>query len=57
MLEINPSIIVHKLNVSPSFSPIRQKKLVFTQERDKAITEDVRKLQEANCIQEVYHPY
>ena len=57
MLEINPSIIVHKLNVSPSFSPIRQKKLVFTQERDKAIMEDVRKLQEANFIQEVYHPY
>ena len=23
---INPSIMVHKLNVSPSFSPIRQKK-------------------------------
>ena len=57
MLEINPSIIVHRLNVSPSFSPIRQKKLVFMQERDKAITEDVRKLQEANFIQEVYHPY
>jgi len=42
---IDPSIIVHKLNVSPSFSPIRQKKRVFAQEHDKAITEEVRKLQ------------
>ena len=28
---INPSIIVHRLNMSPSFSPICQKKRVFTQ--------------------------
>ena len=28
---INPSIIVHRLNMSPSFSPICQKKCVFTQ--------------------------
>ena len=38
---INPSIIVHKLNVSPSFPPIRQKKWVFAQERDKAIVEEI----------------
>ena len=50
MLGINPSIIVHRLNVSPSFSPICQKKHVFAQERDKAIVEEVRKLQEANFI-------
>ena len=29
MPEIDPSVIVHRLNVSPSFSPIRQKKRVF----------------------------
>jgi len=27
---IDPSVMVHKLNVSPSFPPIRQKKRVFT---------------------------
>ena len=32
MPRINPSIMVHRLNVSPSFPPIRQKKLVFAQE-------------------------
>ena len=53
---INLSIMVHKLNVSPSFSPIRQKKRVFAQERDKAIAEEVRKLLEADFIREVYYP-
>ena len=53
---IDPSAIVHRLNVLPSFSPIRQKKQVFAQERDKAIAEEVRKLLEADFIQEVYYP-
>ena len=56
MPRINPSIIVHRLNVSPSFSPIRQKKRVFAQEWDKAIVEEVRKLLEADFILEVYYP-
>ena len=38
---IDPSIIVYKLNVSPSFPPIRQKKWVFAQEWDRAIAEEV----------------
>ena len=50
------SVIVHRLNVSPSFLPIRQKKRVFAPERDQAIAEEVRKLQEANFIREVYYP-
>ena len=53
---IDPSIIVHKLNVSPSSPPIRQRKRVFTQERDKAITEEVQKLLNADFIREVYYP-
>ena len=52
---INPSIIVHKLNVSPLSSPVRQKKQVFAQERDKAIAEEVRKLLEVDFIREVYY--
>ena len=53
---IDPSVIVHRLNVNPASSPIRQKKRVFTQERDKVIVEKVRKLLEANFIREVYYP-
>ena len=48
--------MVHKLNVSPSFPPIRQKNRVFAQEWDKAIAKEVRKLQEAKFIGEVYYP-
>ena len=50
MPRIDLSIIIHKLNVSPSFSPVHQKKRVFTQEQDKAIAEEVHKLQETNFI-------
>ena len=44
MLGIDPSIMGHKLNVSPSFPPIRQKKWMFAQERDQVIAEEVHKL-------------
>ena len=53
---IDPSVMVHRLTVSPSFSPIRQKKRVFTPKRDRAITEEVRKQQEESFIREVYYP-
>ena len=53
---IDPSIMVHRLNVSPSFPPVRQKKRVFALERDQAIVEEVRKLQEASFIRESYYP-
>ena len=39
---IDASVMVHRLNVSPSFPPIRQKKWVFALEQDQAITEEVR---------------
>ena len=56
MPSINPSTMVHKFNVYPTVPPIQQKKRVFAQERDKAITEEVRKLLKADFIREVYYP-
>ena len=53
---IDPSVMVHRLNVSPSFPPVPQKRRVFAPERDQAIAEEVRKLQEASFIREVYYP-
>ena len=53
---IDPSIIVHKLNVSSLFPLVQQKKRVFAQEREKAITEKVQKLLEIDFIREVYYP-
>ena len=43
MPRIDPSVIVHKLNVNSMSFLIRQKKRVFAQEQDKAIAEEVRK--------------
>ena len=53
---IDSSTMVHRLNVSPSFFLVRQKKSVFTQERDKVIAEEVLKLLEAGFIIKVYYP-
>ena len=56
MLGIDPSIIIHCLNVYPSSKPIRQKKRVFAPERDNAIKEEVQKLTITKFIWEVYYP-
>ena len=55
MSGIDPSVMVHRLNVSPSFLPLRQNKRVFAPKRDQAIVEEVRKLQEAGFIRKVYY--
>ena len=52
---IDLGVITHRLNVSPSFKPIRQKKRVFTHERDSAIKDEVHKLMAAKFIREVYY--
>ena len=52
---IDPAIITHKLNVSPSFKPVKQKRS-FAPERQKAINEEVGKLLQAGEIKEVVYP-
>ena len=53
---INSSVITHRLNVHQSSKLVRQKKRVFTPERDNAIKEEVQKLTIAQFIREVYYP-
>ena len=53
---INPALITHKLNVIPSFKPVKQKRRSFAPKRQKAINEEVRKLLQARAIQEVDYP-
>ena len=53
---IDLSVMVHRLNMLPSFPFIRQKKRVFAQERYQAIAKQVCQLQEAAFIKEVYYP-
>ena len=53
---IDPAIITHILNVSPSFKPVKQKRRSLDPERQKAINEEVNKLLKAGAIREVEYP-
>ena len=53
---IDHTVITHKLNTSPSFKPIKQKRRSFAPERQKAINEEVGKLLQAGAIREVEYP-
>ena len=46
-------MITHRLNISPSSRPVKQKRRSFTLERQKAINEEVNKLLQAKAIREV----
>ena len=49
-------MITHRLNVSPSLKPIKQKRRSFAPERQKAINEEVGKLLQAGAIRGVEYP-
>ena len=53
---IDPTVITHRLNTSPSFKPVKQKSRSFALERKKAINEEVDKLLQAGAIREVEYP-
>lgn len=53
MSGLNPQISVHKLNIDPTFSLIRQKARVFKDNKAEGIKQEVAKLLEAKLIREV----
>ena len=53
---IDPTVITHRLNVSPSFKPIKQKRRSFALERQKSINEEIDKLLQVGAIREVEYP-
>ena len=53
---IDPTVITHRLNVSASFKPIKQKRRSFEPKRQKSINEEVSKLLQAGAIREVEYP-
>ena len=53
---IDLTLITHRLNTSPSFKPMKQKRRSFAPERQKAINEEVDKLLQAGAIREVVYP-
>ncbi len=55
MLGISTEVMVYKLNVNPSIHPIKQKRRVFTPERNAAVMEEIDKLLTARFIREIYY--
>jgi hypothetical protein len=53
---IDPSVIVHQLNVDPSSKPVKQKRRSFAPERNQAAAEEVEKLLQAGFIKEAHYP-
>ncbi|KAJ9548227.1 hypothetical protein OSB04_020770 [Centaurea solstitialis] len=56
MVGIDPNIISHKLNVDPTFKPVKQKRRKFAPERNKVINEEVENLLKTGKIREVKYP-
>ena len=56
MRGIDLAVITRKLNVAPSFKPVKWKRRSFTLKRQKAINEEVDKLLQAGAIREVDYP-
>ena len=53
---IDPTVIIHRLNTSPSLKPVKYKRRSFAPERQKAINEEVGKLFQAGALREVEYP-
>ena len=56
MPEIDRKIILHHLNINPKCKHVQQKWRIFAPECNKAVTEEVWKLLEADFIREVFYP-
>lgn len=56
MVGISLDVISHKLNVDPTFKPVKQKRRKLGAERAKAVFDEVKKLLEARLIIEVQYP-
>jgi len=53
---IDPSGIIHKLNVDPNHRPVKQRRRTFAAERNQAVAEEVEKLLKVGFIREVDYP-
>ncbi|CAH9054188.1 unnamed protein product [Cuscuta epithymum] len=56
MTGIDPKIITHKLNVNPSYKPVRQRRRRFARERNDIINQEVEALLQTGKAREVRYP-
>ena len=53
MTGIDPEIVVHRLQIDPSYPPVKQKRRKFAPERNLVINEEIQKLIEIGYVHEV----
>ena len=56
MVGIHPDVMCHRLNISPDFKPIQQKRRAMDAKRYKALTDKVDKLLDIGFIREFFYP-
>ena len=55
MVGIHPDVMCHRLNISPDFKPVRQKRRAMGAKRYKALKDEVDKLLDIDFIQESFY--
>jgi hypothetical protein len=53
---IDPSVMVHKLNVDPDHSSVKQKRRSYAPKRNQAVADEMEKLLQERFIKEVHYP-
>lgn len=56
MPDISPEVIRHKLNISPAYKPVRQKRRSYDVERYEAMRTEIDKLKAIGFIKEATYP-
>ena len=56
LVGIHPNVICHRLNISPDFKPIWQKKRAVDAERYKTLKDEVDKLLNIGFVRESFYP-
>jgi hypothetical protein len=55
MIDISPSVMVHKLNVDPNLKPVQQRRRGYSAKKNKATAKEVKKLCEVGFIKEIQY--
>ena len=53
---VDPKVAYHKLNIMPGAKPVCQKRRPYSEEKKRAITEEIKRLKEVGFIKEVRYP-
>ncbi|MGV7959432.1 hypothetical protein PJP14_29460, partial [Mycobacterium kansasii] len=53
---IDPTVITHRLNIDPTYRPVRQKRRPLGPERYNVIEEEVGRLLKPKFIEKIYYP-